>query len=120
VSTVEHPNHYGGDVPTEPIKVIRKWGLNFALGNAVKYISRAGKKDPAREMEDLEKALFYLKDEVKSLAHDGAERVPVVPITMEEIQILVGVMPAGDQYVAAWVLLGRLFEEADVARVESL
>lgn len=64
---VVHPPHYGGDLPTEPIKVIRAWGLNFALGNAVKYIARAGKKDPGKTLEDLKKARFYLDDEISNL-----------------------------------------------------
>ena len=45
MSKVEHPAHYGGENnPYEAIKVIEAWSLNFNLGNAVKYISRAGKK----------------------------------------------------------------------------
>ena len=43
---VNHPQHYGGkDNPFEAIKVIEAWDLDFCLGNAVKYISRAGKKE---------------------------------------------------------------------------
>ena len=38
----------------------RPWGLGFNLGNAVKYISRAGKKDPDKYIEDLQKAVWYL------------------------------------------------------------
>lgn len=65
---VTHPSHYGGgDNPYEVIKVIRAWGLGFDLGNAVKYIARAGKKDPSKHIEDLKKAIFYLQDEVKHL-----------------------------------------------------
>lgn len=56
---VNHPAHYGGaDNPYEAIKVIEAWGLDFCLGNAVKYISRAGKKGDA--LEDLKKARWYL------------------------------------------------------------
>lgn len=59
--TVNHPPHYGGaDNPYEAIKVIDAWQLGFCLGNAVKYISRAGKKDPMTEIEDLKKARWYL------------------------------------------------------------
>lgn len=62
-SVVEHPSHYGGaDNPYEAIKVIRAWDLGFELGNTVKYIARAGKKDPEKELEDLEKAAWYLQD----------------------------------------------------------
>ena len=42
--SVNHPTHYGGEDNTyEAIKVIESWGLDFCLGNVVKYISRAGK-----------------------------------------------------------------------------
>lgn len=52
---IDHPKHYGGkDNPYETIKVIEAWGLGFNLGNVVKYISRAGKKDFL--IQDLEKA----------------------------------------------------------------
>lgn len=45
---VNSPAHYGGaDNPYEAIKVIEAWDLGFCLGNTVKYIARAGKKDPA-------------------------------------------------------------------------
>ena len=59
---VNHPNHYGGDTTYETIKVIEAWDLGFNLGNAIKYISRAGKK--GNRVEDLNKALFYLKREI--------------------------------------------------------
>ena len=64
---IDHPAHYGGDTTYEAIKVIEAWGLGFALGNAVKYISRAGKKDPARELEDLRKADWYVQREIARL-----------------------------------------------------
>lgn len=62
---VNHPAHYGGeDNPYETIKVIEAWDLNFNLGNALKYISRAGKKDAAKAVEDLRKAKQYLDFEI--------------------------------------------------------
>lgn len=65
---VNHPNHYGGaDNVYEAIKVIDAWNLGFALGNTVKYISRAGKKDPNKELEDLKKAMFYLQHHINQL-----------------------------------------------------
>ena len=65
---VDHPSHYGGkDNQYEAIKVIDAWDLGFSLGNTVKYISRAGKKDPTKEIEDLKKALFYLEHHIKTL-----------------------------------------------------
>lgn len=63
--SVNHPSHYGGDSPYEAIKVIMAWSLGFNLGNTVKYISRAGKKDEAKELEDLKKARWYLDYEIQ-------------------------------------------------------
>jgi len=66
--TVNHPQHYGGaDNPYEAIKVIQAWQLGFCLGNTVKYIARAGKKDPTKELEDLEKAAWYLQQRILEL-----------------------------------------------------
>jgi hypothetical protein len=58
---VNNPEHYGGKQNTyEAIKVIEAWELNFHLGNVIKYISRAGKKEKTKLKEDLEKAKWYL------------------------------------------------------------
>jgi iron-sulfur cluster repair protein YtfE (RIC family) len=67
---VNHPNHYGGeDNPYEAIKVIEAWDLDFCLGNAVKYISRFGKKQNQSNdiVEDLKKARWYLDRKIQSL-----------------------------------------------------
>ncbi len=65
---VNHPQHYGGSENVyETIKVIDNWQLGFNLGNTIKYISRAGKKDPKKQLEDLKKAKFYLDYHIKSL-----------------------------------------------------
>ena len=66
---VNYPKHYqfGDNNVYEAIKVIDAWGLGFALGNTVKYISRAGKKDPNKELEDLKKAMFYLQHHINQL-----------------------------------------------------
>lgn len=64
---VNHPSHYGGDTPYEAIKVIEAWGLGFHTGNAVKYIARAGKKNPDKEIEDLEKSVWYLQRKIDKL-----------------------------------------------------
>ena len=56
---VNHPQHYGGQGnPYEAIKVIEAWGVGFHIGNVLKYLSRAGKKDS--KLEDLKKAQWYL------------------------------------------------------------
>lgn len=57
---VNHPSHYT-DGKIEVIDFIEDKKLGFHLGNAVKYITRAGKKDPAKTVEDLEKAIWYIK-----------------------------------------------------------
>lgn len=60
-NNVDHPPHYGGeDDPYEAIKVIEAWDLGFHLGNVLKYLSRAGKKDPSKTIEDIQKAKWYL------------------------------------------------------------
>lgn len=68
---VNGPDHYGGkDNPYEVIKVCEAWGLDkdAYLFNVAKYIARAGKKDPATELEDLNKAKFYLERKIKNLS----------------------------------------------------
>ena len=56
---VNHPSHYC-DGQFEVIDFIEAYQFPFCIGNAVKYISRAGKKDEDKYIEDLEKAEFYL------------------------------------------------------------
>jgi hypothetical protein len=68
---VSHPKHYGGkDNPYETIKVIDAWGLDFCLGNVIKYVSRAGKKNESA-LEDLEKANWYICHAIKKLKGDA-------------------------------------------------
>ena len=63
---VNHPSHYNlGKI--EVIDAIEDWKLDFSTGNAVKYIARAGKKNPEKEVEDLEKAIWYLNRKLSKL-----------------------------------------------------
>ena len=64
---VNHPSHYaqGWSNGAEVIDIAEN--LNFNRGNAVKYIARAGTKDPAKEVEDLQKAQWYLTREIERL-----------------------------------------------------
>lgn len=71
---VHHPQHYGGDTTYEVIKVLEAWGLGFHLGNTVKYIARAGIKDPSKELEDLRKAKFYLDRKIKQMEERRDEK----------------------------------------------
>ena len=57
---VSHPSHYNQGI--EVIDVIESWGLNFSLGNVIKYTLRAPYK--YKEIEDLEKAKWYLEREI--------------------------------------------------------
>jgi hypothetical protein len=59
-----NPKHYSVS-GLQPIDAIEKWELGFCLGNAVKYIARAGKKNDL--LEDLKKARWYLDREIAKL-----------------------------------------------------
>jgi len=63
---VNHPSHYTtGKI--EVIDFITDKKLDFCRGNAVKYIVRAGLKDPSKEKEDLQKAIFYINRAIEDL-----------------------------------------------------
>ena len=55
------PHYYKTDLTD----FIEQHGLNFQRGNALKYIVRAGKKDSSKEIEDLQKALWYIQKEIQ-------------------------------------------------------
>lgn len=59
------PIHYVGNRKYEPKDVIRDWDLNFNLGNVVKYVARAGRKDDI--LIDLKKARTYLDFEIDAI-----------------------------------------------------
>lgn len=61
---VSHPTHYTA-YPVEVIQLTEH--MNFCRGNAVKYVARAGLKDPSKTIEDLEKAVWYLNREIQRL-----------------------------------------------------
>lgn len=70
---VNHPSHYNqGKI--EVIDYIEDQNLGFCLGNAIKYISRAGKKQDfegqkqkLKTIEDLEKAIWYIQRRIKEI-----------------------------------------------------
>ena len=68
---VNNPSHYAEGREFETIDVIEDWGLGYHLGNAVKYISRAGRKDDI--LQDLRKAQWYLNREIENLELERAE-----------------------------------------------
>ena len=63
---VYRPSHYT-DGKIEVIDFIEDKKLGFCLGNVVKYIARAGKKDPTKEVEDLKKARWYIDRRIKEI-----------------------------------------------------
>ena len=66
---VSHPAHYtSGQI--EVIDFIEDKELGFHLGNAVKYISRAGRKDADRTIEDLQKAVWYINRQIQRLERE--------------------------------------------------
>ena len=70
---VNHPAYYT-DGKIEVIDFIEDKKLGFHLGNTVKYICRAGKKDPEKTIEDLQKAEWYLHREIQRLTAQKAAR----------------------------------------------
>jgi len=74
---VYHPAHYTSDPSgVECIQITRH--RNFNIGNAIKYLWRAGLKDEGKTIEDLKKAIFYITDEIVRL-----ERLHIKSITSE-------------------------------------
>lgn len=63
---VNHPSHYTtGKI--EVIDYIEDKNFDYHLGNAIKYISRAGKKNPDKYVEDLKKAIWYIQREIDNV-----------------------------------------------------
>lgn len=69
---VSRPFHYTEGRKYEPKDVIRDWNLNFNLGNTVKYVARAGRKDDI--LQDLKKARQYLDFEIEYLEKEREEK----------------------------------------------
>jgi hypothetical protein len=66
VETVNHPPHYNKHPSgVECIEIVQHF--NFNRGNTIKYVWRAGEKSPEKEIEDLEKARWYLDKEIARL-----------------------------------------------------
>lgn len=64
--SVDHPSYYNrGRI--EVADFISDQGLNFDRGNAVKYLCRAGAKEADKEIQDLEKAIWYIQHEIATL-----------------------------------------------------
>lgn len=96
--SVNHPAHYNAG-KIEVIEAIEDWMLTYHLGNAVKYIARAGKKDPNKTIEDLQKAVWYINRRIENLKAEKEQREPVRPNDMNKRAVL----PEGKQCVVAEV-----------------
>ena len=72
MTQIDHPDYYQGKI--EVIDFIEAHGLNFNLGNVVKYISRAGKKDGEGAISALLKAQWYLGREIIRIGHELERR----------------------------------------------
>lgn len=70
---VNHPGHYTEGHKIEVIQFLEDWMLPFHLANTVKYICRAGRKDPGKTVEDLKKGQWYLNRYIELLEKGGAE-----------------------------------------------
>jgi hypothetical protein len=80
---VNHPSHYTSDPSgVECIQITRH--RNFNIGNAIKYLWRCGLKDQATKVEDLEKAVWYIQDEIKRIKEkfNKYTNTPKSPISM--------------------------------------
>lgn len=61
---VSHPPHYANGWSNNAEVIDLTEHLSFCAGNVVKYVCRAGRKDPDKYVEDLEKARWYLDREI--------------------------------------------------------
>lgn len=83
---VNHPSHYtSGKI--EVIDFIEDQKLTYCLGNTVKYIARAGKKDPTKLLEDLKKAAWYLNREIVGIAEDPALPQPAAAASISAFKV---------------------------------
>lgn len=84
---VNHPTHYTSDPSgVECIQITRH--RNFNIGNAIKYLWRAGIKDDHKHVEDLRKAVFYIHDEIARLSGGSRESASAPVFTAEEQEAL--------------------------------
>ena len=82
---IKHPSHYAEGRNYEPKDVIRDWGLNFNLGNAVKYISRAGRKDDI--VQDLKKAQQFIQFEIEAIEAERDEAPAPIEDTPKRVEV---------------------------------
>ena len=69
---IEHPAYYTQGI--ECMDYIESHALNYARGNVIKYMTRAGLKDKSKEAEDLKKAEWYLRREISRVEREGGKQ----------------------------------------------
>lgn len=80
---VNHPSHYTQG-KYECIDIIEDLGANYHIGNAIKYLWRAGKKDPTKTIEDLKKAVWYINRYIQFIENKPAEKTTKKRLCEEE------------------------------------
>lgn len=76
---VTHPSHYTSDPSgIECLQITRH--RNFNIGNAIKYLWRAGIKNEATQIEDLKKAIFYIEDEIRRIQEIQTDHPRIYPL----------------------------------------
>ena len=82
---VNHPAYYNqGKIEVIEFIEDQGFGEGFCKGNAIKYIARAGKKDPSKEVEDLEKAVWYTRRAIEQIKARNEKRAAVRPNDMPQ------------------------------------
>ena len=109
---ISRPSHYAAGRKYETIEVIEDWRLGYRLGNVAKYVSRAGRKDPAKTIEDLKKAQWYLSREIEALEasqapcsvtyEDVLEDYAACATKGEKLVLEYGVQDVDDQPLSHW------------------
>lgn len=96
-----NPSHYHGDRKFEPIDVIEDWGLDYHLGNALKYIARNGRKPGEDPREGISKAIWYLER-----YQDKNSRPMDLTRTREQIKSMVEMTFESDAGIPDTILFG--------------
>jgi len=101
MSTVDHPAHYNSHPSgVETVKISER--LSFNLGNAIKYLMR--RKHKGRELEDLQKALWYAKREHERLSKSPRDVWPGSGILFENVIKVVAAEDCPDMATAIGLL----------------
>ncbi len=80
-----NPSHYKFS-DLEPIEVTERWKLGYNLGTVLKYLARAGKKDPSKEIEDLKKARWYLDRQISNLEKQKVDQLVSQKLADSKVQ----------------------------------